>query len=192
MDYTVSKRGELAKLYVQMGYKIGAEIGVADGRFSECICQAYPEGAPPKLYCIDPWDSYDENSRGGGKDQQYGNLEKAHNRLDKYGAIFLRKMSMDAVKEFDDNSLDFVYIDANHDFDYVMEDIIHWSRKVRPGGMISGHDYYHFQNSGVIEAVDCYISAHGIRQWGITQEREPSFYWIKPEKEIRKHVKKYV
>lgn len=41
---------------------------------------------------------------------------------------------MDAVGEIEDGSLDFVFIDGNHSFEAVREDLMHWSRKVRPGG----------------------------------------------------------
>ena len=47
----------------------------------------------------------------------------------------------DAVKDIEDSSLDFVHIDGDHSYDFVMQDIILWGRKVRIGGIISGHDY---------------------------------------------------
>lgn len=165
---------------------VGAEIGVADGRFSEHICQVIPN---LKLYCVDPWDTYSGNTRGGGKDQQHGNFELAKERLKDFDVTYLRNKSTEAVFHVEDESLDFVYIDGNHDFDYVMEDLIGWSRKVKPGGLIAGHDYYHFTNSGVIEAVDAFTLGHGIKHWFLTEEREPSFYWIKPAKEFKRKVK---
>jgi len=61
-----------------------------------------------------------------------------------------------------------------------MEDIITWSRKVRSGGIVSGHDYYRFRNAGVVPAVDVYTHAHGIHEWVITDEREASWFWVKP------------
>jgi hypothetical protein len=42
---------------------------------------------------------------------------------------------------FEDNSLDFVYIDANHTYEGVKEDIKYWYPKVKPGGLLLGHDY---------------------------------------------------
>lgn len=181
-----TKRDELPILFKRLGFKIGAEIGVQQGKFSEIICKAMPG---VHLYCVDPWLPYPLNHRGGGSDRHRRYYKEAQERLMPYDARIMPKMSMDAVREFEDNSLDFVYIDANHDFDFVMEDLISWSRKVRPGGVVSGHDYYHFTNSGVIEAVDVYISMHGIREWYLTDEWEPSFFWIKPENERGKRVK---
>jgi predicted O-methyltransferase YrrM len=51
-----------------------------------------------------------------------------------------------AADDFLDNSLDFVYIDAGHRFDDVVQDIIKWTKKVRKGGIISGHDYMEYLN----------------------------------------------
>jgi hypothetical protein len=74
-----------------------------------------------------------------------------------------------------------VYIDANHDFDSVMMDLILWSRKVRSGGIVAGHDYDRSHMKGVVPAVDAYTKAHGIQEWFITdQKREASFIWMKP------------
>ena len=60
---------------------------------------------------------------------------------------------MDAVKDFKDESLDFVYIDANHGYESTKEDIREWSKKVKKGGIVSGHDYVKKNGYGVIEAV---------------------------------------
>jgi predicted O-methyltransferase YrrM len=98
-------------------------------------------------------------------------------------------MSMDAVDDIPDNSLDFVFIDANHAFDYVMLDLIYWTKKVRPGGIVSGDDYFHFKKAGVVEAVDAYTKAHGIT-FELTDpltnkirdrnsQEQPVFYWTK-------------
>ncbi len=48
---------------------------------------------------------------------------------------------MDALEDFEDNSLDFVYIDGDHNFKHISEDIYEWTKKVRSGGIVSGHDY---------------------------------------------------
>ena len=55
--------------------------------------------------------------------------------------IKIRKSSVEAAKDFPDRSLDAVYIDAAHDEDSVREDIKTWRPKIRPGGILSGHDY---------------------------------------------------
>ena len=100
--------------------------------------------------------------------------------LEPYNVTFLRKTSMDAVKLIDDESLDFVYIDGNHKFDFVMEDIIHWSRKVRSGGIVACHDFHYGSNVEVVEAVNAYTRANHIDPWYVTKENQPTAYWVKP------------
>jgi hypothetical protein len=78
------------------------------------------------------------------------------------------------------DELDFVYIDGNHCFDFVMQDLIEWNKKVRKGGVISGHDYYRFKGAGVVNAVDAYTVAHQIHEWFLDDQRETSFFWAKP------------
>ena len=64
--------------------------------------------------------------------------------------------SLEAAETTQDESLDFVYIDADHSYKSCMLDIIAWESKVRHGGIISGHDYFDdFENGfGVKSAVD--------------------------------------
>lgn len=55
--------------------------------------------------------------------------------------IKIRKTSIEAAKDFEDGSLDAVYIDAEHDEDSVREDIRAWRPKIKRGGVLSGHDW---------------------------------------------------
>ncbi len=56
-------------------------------------------------------------------------------------AKFLRLRSIQASKCIEDNSLDIVYIDGQHNYESVIEDIMYWTPKIRAGGIICGHDY---------------------------------------------------
>ncbi len=170
----MKNRIELARYFNQLGFQVGAEIGVAQGINAERFCKEIPGLT---LYCVDPW----ERERG---ERSY---QKAKIRLQRFDPIFIRKTSMEAVKGFADESLDFVFIDADHHFDFVMEDIIQWSKKVRSRGIVSGHDYYQFKSgkTGVVEAVDAYVKAHGIKlnlttkDPGSRDDKEPSFWWTR-------------
>lgn len=167
-------RVDLAKLFGELGLVYGAEIGVADGQNSLTLCKNISD---LQLLCVDPWEVYKGNPRAHNNQDRM--FELAQERLSSYNVHFAKNMSMEAVQNEDDNSLDFVYIDGNHSFDYVMQDIIEWSRKVKKGGIISGHDYYRFRWAGVVDAVDAYTKAHQIHEWFVTDEKETSFFWVK-------------
>jgi hypothetical protein len=167
-------REVIAELYGELGYKVGAEIGVMNGEFSRIICDATPS---MKLFCVDPYTPW-PGSRVS-QERQEVRFRSAQKRLSGFEATFLRKTSMEALADIPDGSLDFVYIDALHDFDNVMQDLIHWNRKVRRGGMISGHDYVLLHDCGVVPAVNAYTWAHNINHWYITNEYLSSFFWVK-------------
>lgn len=145
-------RKELARHFKDLGFKVGAEIGVLGGGYSINLCEVNPE---LKLYCIDTW---------GLKETRYKKyhlrkFEEAKIRLAPFNCELIRDFSTEAARNFD-ILLDFVYIDANHQFDYVMQDIIVWARKVRSGGIIAGHDYL---RESVREAVNLYVSQHNLK-----------------------------
>jgi SAM-dependent methyltransferase len=126
----------------ELGFTVGAEIGVDHAKFSEQMCESNPQ---LKLYGIDPYLKYSEYNEYKDQAEMDGIYEHAkalmavHMKKGRYELI--RKKSEDAVKDFEDESLDFVYIDANHEGDYPLEDIQMWAKKVRPGGIVAGHDY---------------------------------------------------
>jgi len=169
------KRKSLAETFGRLGFRKGAEIGVAGGYYSLELCNYIPN---LELLCIDPWERYAENPRG--QVNQEGMYNRTKEVLAPYNVKLIKAMSMDAVRDVPMESLDFVYIDGHHGFDYVIQDLVEWSKRVKKGGIISGHDYYRFRLAGVVDAVDAYIKAHQINEWFICDEREPSFFWVKP------------
>jgi hypothetical protein len=97
-------------------------------------------------------------------------------RLSPYpNCIIIRKTSMGAVGDFEDNSIDFVYIDGNHSFKYVAEDICEWVKKVKVGGFICGHDYIYSNplNFHVRHVVDAYVQAHAIQKFWVLGRKKP-------------------
>ena len=172
-------RKQLYPILAELGYTVGAEVGVAQAKNAVNICANIPG---LKLFCVDPWEKYALNPRA------HSNQEECHNwaieRLAPYDVELIQAMSMDAVKQFEPHSLDFVYIDGHHSFDYIMQDLIEWSKIVRPGGIVAGHDYYRFRWAGVQNAVDAYTRAHQINEFFLTDEKETTFFWARPDKEI--------
>jgi predicted O-methyltransferase YrrM len=157
-------RKRLVQLFGEWGLRRGAEIGVDGGTFADYMFKVIPD---LELIGVDPW------ARDQGKRQQ------AWKTLKEQAWKRMHMTSEEAAPQIPDASLDFVYIDGDHRFDFVMLDLILWDRKVKPGGMVAGHDYYRFRNGGVVPAVDAFSRQHGIRHWFLTDERTPSFFWIK-------------
>lgn len=170
-------RALLATLFGELGFWCGAEIGVAEGKNSLNFYQHIPN---LQLTCVDPWSVYHENPRAHPKEAQEECYRQSRETLEPLGATLKRGKSMDVVRDIHNETLDFVYIDGNHVFDFVMQDLIEWSKKVRSGGIVSGHDYYRFKGAGVVDAVNAYTAAHQIHEWFVDDQRETSFFWAKP------------
>jgi predicted O-methyltransferase YrrM len=71
------------------------------------------------------------------------NIDNIHDRFKAEGdrVTFIYKPSVEASKGFEDESLDFVYIDANHSYQSVKDDLNVWYPKLKVGGVICGHDF---------------------------------------------------
>jgi predicted O-methyltransferase YrrM len=187
-------RKDLYFLFKELGFKVGAEIGVYKGRNARKMLQIVTD---LKLYCVDFWEPIGRRT----VEFQAKTYKRMKMRLRRYlkngRAKVIKKSSMDGLKDFEDGCLDFVYIDANHNFDFVMEDIIEWSKKVKPGGIVSGHDYYKSPKFGVVVAVNAYTKAHHIPLWFVlddegkpkelggrrrTKKEKNSWFFVKGEK----------
>lgn len=191
-------RDDMAELFGELELNKGVEIGVDRGEYSEVLVKANPN---LKLYGVDPYlmSAYESeiNPKEAGihinQEGFEGNYEIARARLDKYpNYTFVRKTSMEALKDFEDNSLDFVYIDANHDFINFISDLHFWMKKVKPGGIIAGHDYANFsfrKHNHVKRALDAYARCYRMipffvvgsdeKKEGQTRDKFRSWFYIK-------------
>lgn len=167
-----SRREHLFELMGEVGYTLGAEIGVCKGENALAMLRRIPG---LRLLLVDPWTPYNRLSAERAK----ARFDSCVQRLDGQNVQYMKMTSMEAVSQVEDGSLDFVYIDGLHEFDPVMLDIIHWSRKVRSGGIVAGHDYYSFYQGGVMHAVNAYTLGHNVNEWYVTREKEPSWFWVK-------------
>jgi len=165
-------------LLTELGFKVGAEIGVCKGRYSKWLIYKMRRNKP-KLFCVDPYKSYEEYSEHLKQEEMDVIKAEAHTRLASLNCEFIEKMSLDAVNDFLDNSLDFVYIDANHEYKHVVDDIYAWEKKVKVGGIVSGHDYsqpfYQVKN-----AVDGWVASKKIKHLFIT-EKNSNWFYVKEE-----------
>src|SRR5206468_3400680 len=120
------------------------EIGVATGRFSEHILTQW-HGS--HLLSVDPWtaappDEYVDVSNVSQEehDQAYALVKQRLAPFGEHSTVW-RMTSAEAAARIAPGSLDFVYLDARHDYESVKQDLELWYDKIRPGGIIAGHDY---------------------------------------------------
>lgn len=93
------------------------------------------------FYCVDTWNgSVEHELYGMDTSSLYETFIQNMNPVKDYFKA-IRSESLEAAKQFEDNSLDFVFIDASHEYKDVKDDIISWLPKVKYGGVIAGHDY---------------------------------------------------
>ena len=128
-----------------------AEVGVDKGGFSEQILQITN---PQKLHLIDAWDTerYHDGLALG--------VQVKFRELIASGKIELhRGYSTDWLPKFPDQYFDWVYIDTNHSYETTAQELEICKNKVKPNGIIAGHDYTlglpgHTFRYGVVEAVN--------------------------------------
>jgi hypothetical protein len=194
-------RDRLASLFAELGFTCGAEIGVEQGEYSEVLCRAIPD--LKVLYCVDAWKHYAGYRDHVNQKKLNGFYEATKKRLAPWPAAKLvREFSLHAADGIGmgyppgqpfQESLDFVYIDAAHDLVSVVNDLAAWSKVVRPGGIIAGHDYCRTKNDfalHVMEATQAFTSAYRLRPWfvlgeknakpGDLRDKRRSFMWVKP------------
>ena len=171
------KRVDLAREFAKLGFTKGVEVGVCHGKYSKVLCEENPK---LELKSIDPYIEVYQDPRTIriGSVEQNVLFHEASELLHPYNCEIIRKTSLEPVVDFPYESIDFVYIDGSHEFDYVMTDIIEWGRRVRKGGIISGHDYNKTFHE-VRRAVDNYAHVHKVKKINLTYDLTPSWWFEK-------------
>lgn len=141
----------------------GAEIGVWSGATAKEVLMKRPLATH---IMIDAWkvpakNSLYANTPGVVQKKTQGDFENAYQRVVELAKRFrerapiMRMYSKEAAKEIENHSLDYVFIDAEHTYEAVKEDIALWRDKVKHGGWLGGHDYDNLPKfPGVRQAVD--------------------------------------
>tara|TARA_Y100000004_G_scaffold78135_1_gene87956 strand:+ start:3345 stop:3932 length:588 start_codon:yes stop_codon:yes gene_type:complete len=150
--------------------KVGAEIGIAGGQHIKALME---NTKIEKIYGVDPFitDSWDMHGFFS-VDEEYGSFDGLYNEVKELLSQFgdrvelVRKKSTEAAPDFEDGSLDFVFIDAIHDYENCYKDINYWHNRVRKGGYVMGHDWEHPGFPGVQQAV--------VEHYGDTVQGVPS------------------
>lgn len=140
---------------------IAAELGVFQGDFSEMIFKILN---PYRLYLIDPFKigtatygpSFNNQPIAYSTEADYKILKERIEADNEFAqvAIIHKKYSHEAVHSFRNNEIDFIYHDASHHYYDVKLDLKGWLPKLKPGGIMAGHDYINLHGFGVIQAVD--------------------------------------
>jgi GR25 family glycosyltransferase involved in LPS biosynthesis len=129
------------------------ELGVAEGLFSRDLLAAGIEF----LYMIDNWGHIPGIKGDGNFPQAWHdkNYQDSLNRIGPYATrcSHMKLMTVDASREFSDNSFALVYHDADHSYGGVKADTAAWWPKIKPGGIMAFHDYFN-KEYGVRKAVE--------------------------------------
>ena len=134
------------------------EVGVWKGRSAAFLAvEIINSGKTITLDLVDTWDGSIEHQPL--QEDVFEVFKKNIEPVMPY--VNIRRMnSLSAASTYADGSLDFVFIDAAHDYDNVKADILAWMPKVKPGGYLAGHDYPTWD--GVTKAVNEIIGAENI------------------------------
>ena len=119
------------------------EIGTYYGANILSVAKTYGFHIDSKLYCVDPWEDYDDYPEY--KNEQYGIYKTFMDNIDNSGEknkiIVNRGYSNVEIPKFDDLFFDIIYIDGNHEPEYVLEDAVLSFRKLKVGGILIFDDY---------------------------------------------------
>jgi len=166
----------------------GAEIGVSDGGTSKALLGEFPM---LRLHMVDPWttfekghDYYDSGDSAARRSQKKNDnvMSKALQRTQFASArrVVHRSYSSEAAAQVVEQSLDFAFIDGDHTYEAVQLDLQLWSSKVRPGGLLCGHDCGHPRDKrglwGVARAVHEFAEPHSL----VVKIGAGTIWWIHP------------
>ena len=148
-----------------------AEIGVWKGDFTSKILEI---ASPQRLHLIDPWEfqcEFPERMYGGKVAKKQEDMNQIYQSVrqkfqQNRNVTIHRGFSENVLQEFEDDYFDWVYIDGNHYYEYVLKDLQLSLLKVKPGGLIAGDDYTWSAKDGfpVKRAVKDFIKENNLEQ----------------------------
>lgn len=134
------RRTNLIELILKYNLKNGCELGTHNGDLLFALLEKLPFLS---MIGVDVWDKQNGNIY---QEYQYVNWPQMYqdvlNKAEAYpGRLRLIKgLTCDVVNQIENDSLDFIFIDANHNYEAVKQDILLWTPKVIQSGLIAGHD----------------------------------------------------
>ncbi len=184
-DIKISHRDEFGYLFNRLGLSgRGIEIGVQKGEYSQTLRSTWNGN---ELYLVDFWrynPDYDDIANLSDDKQKELYLSVVKKFADDISVQIIRKDSIAASKQFPDEFFDWIYIDADHSLEGCTKDLNTWFPKLKPGGVLAGHDYldgkFYFGNFGVKSAVDSFIKKINTKLYITEEANFKSWYFIKP------------
>jgi len=155
MKLNINRIDLIKKIIRGFPYGYGAEIGSFKGEFAKEIIENWGGN----LFMVDVWrglgDEYKDASNHNIHTNAYAEAMKSIEGYEDR-AVMVRGSSQVVSEMFEDDCFDFVYIDANHAYDFVIQDIELWYPKVKKGGYLLGHDYIDMDWENDPHFADCY------------------------------------
>lgn len=163
---------------------VTVECGVAEGNLSRHICEFWK---PQLHYCVDNWATIEGVTGDGNFPQEWHDMNLAITKWKLYNyrhlVKYLKGPSWRMAQHVQDESVDLVYLDAGHYYEAVKMDLEAWWPRLKPGGVMAGHD---FSNPayGVEQAAREFAQREGINLVIIPEDKaeDAGFYFIKPKK----------
>jgi FkbM family methyltransferase len=142
----ISFRTDLGRICEEEHFKVGIELGVQRGIFAEQTLKQWK--SCEKYVLVDLWGNQnnyrDAANVGNEKHNKY--MQEAMRRMKPFedrgvDIQICRNYTQNCVHLFTDESIDYIYVDARHDFKGVYEDLVMYWPKLKRGGIMAGHDY---------------------------------------------------
>ena len=138
------------------------EIGTFYGANLLYVADSYCSHPNSKLYCIDPWEDYGEYTEYKGEQPKIYDtfIKNINNSKDKDKIVITRGYSNKELLKFEDDFFDIIYIDGNHEPEYVLEDAVLSFRKLKVGGIMIFDDYGPGGPQGPKLGIDAFLQAY--------------------------------
>ena len=144
--------GLITEIINKKKYKTMIEVGIGYGYHGKEVLN---NSIIEKIYLVDPHQPYDNNdgfqidiinnykkSPIESFDELHSEIENSYSSINKNRYEFIRELSTDAVRNFTTDSIDLIFIDGDHRYQAVLDDLNTWWPIVKQGGILIGDDYW--------------------------------------------------
>lgn len=158
--------------------KVCVELGVFVGDYSKVI---YERMQPSKLYLVDTFPRYMVSGDKDGKNIKRRDLTKVPEKLRKFFDDRV-EVVVSTSKDFLESMLqrnekvDFIYVDARHEYKDVFRDLLWGWDLLNPGGWLCGHDYEKFEFPAVFNAVTDFCRVRLVKIKMLSDDKLPSYF----------------